>query len=189
MKLHLGCGERYLAGFTHIDIADFSHIDYKRSVDDLSFLPSSSVDEIYSSHTFEYFDRQQAPVVLREWNRVLKPAGKLFLAVPDFDSLIKIYSSTDTLQNILGPLFGKWQVSGQQNFIYHKTVWNGKDLSQTLVSAGFRYVEKFDPVDYLSQIDPEYDDHSLAFFPHMDRKGQPVTLALRGIKSELVEIK
>ena len=25
MKLHLGCGERYLDGYTHIDIAEFDH--------------------------------------------------------------------------------------------------------------------------------------------------------------------
>ena len=36
MKLHLGCGERYLDGFTHIDIADFEHIDFKIPVNDLS---------------------------------------------------------------------------------------------------------------------------------------------------------
>ena len=33
MKLHLGCGTRYLEGYVHIDLADYDHIDIKSSVD------------------------------------------------------------------------------------------------------------------------------------------------------------
>jgi predicted SAM-dependent methyltransferase len=29
IKLHLGCGKRYIPGFIHIDLADYPHIDYK----------------------------------------------------------------------------------------------------------------------------------------------------------------
>ena len=46
MKLHLGCGERYLEGYTHIDLADFEHIDYKMPVDNLSIFENNSIDEI-----------------------------------------------------------------------------------------------------------------------------------------------
>ena len=43
MKLHLGCGERYLEGYIHIDLGDFDHIDYQIPVDDLSvFEPNST---------------------------------------------------------------------------------------------------------------------------------------------------
>ena len=59
MKLHLGCGERYLEGYTHIDLADFEHIDYKMPVDNLSIFENNSIDEIYASHVVEYFDRDE----------------------------------------------------------------------------------------------------------------------------------
>ena len=71
MKLHLGCGERYLEGYTHIDLADFEHIDYKMPVDNLSIFENNSIDEIYASHVVEYFDRDEVKLLLKEWNRVL----------------------------------------------------------------------------------------------------------------------
>lgn len=178
MKLHLGCGKRYLPGFVHIDIADFPHIDYKAEVNLLPFIEDQTVDEIYSSHTFEYFDRLEAPQVLNEWQRVLKPGGRLYLTVPDFDSLIQIYGKSGELKNIIGPLFGKWVNAGDTPPIFHKTVWNEIDLKGMLLENNFSDVEVFDPISYLGKIDPEYDDYSLAFFPHMDKSGIKVSLAI-----------
>ena len=76
MKLHLGCGERYLEGYTHIDLADFEkHIDHKMPVDNLSIFENNSIDEIYASHVVEYFDRDEVKLLLKEWNRVLIDGG------------------------------------------------------------------------------------------------------------------
>jgi SAM-dependent methyltransferase len=182
MKLHLGCGKRQLAGYVHVDLADFPHIDLRTSVDNLEFFKSETVEEIYSSHTFEYFDRMEAPKVLGEWHRVLKPEGRLYVTVPDFDSLIKVYQESNSLNKIIGPLFGRWIIGENLNPIFHKTVWNEIELSTVLEGCGFKSVERFDPVEYLSAIDSNYDDHSLAFFPHMNRKGIQVSLALCAVK-------
>jgi SAM-dependent methyltransferase len=182
MKLHLGCGKRQLAGYVHVDIADFPHIDLRTSVDNLEFFNSETVEEIYASHTFEYFDRIEAPKVLSEWYRVLKPEGRLYVTVPDFDSLIKIYQESNSLNKIIGPLFGRWIIGENLNPIFHKTVWNEIEFSTVLEDSGFKSVERFNPVEYLSAIDTNYDDHSLAFFPHMNRKGIQVSLALCAVK-------
>lgn len=176
MKLHLGCGQRYLDGYTHVDLAEFEHIDYRVSIDKLEMFESGSIDEIYCSHAFEYFDRHKSASVLEEWKRVLKFGGKLMLVVPDFDQLIKIYLKTESLTSILGPLFGKWHLN--ESVIYHKTVWNELDLKFALKNAGFHSIERFNPITFLSSINKSYDDHSLAFFPHMDRTGLAVSLAL-----------
>ena len=42
MKLHLGCGERYLEGFTHVDLAKYDHIDYEMPVDNLEIFSENS---------------------------------------------------------------------------------------------------------------------------------------------------
>ena len=92
MKLHLGCGKRYLEGFVHIDIADFEHIDFKSSIDNLEMIKDNSCDLIYASHVLEYFNLDEADAVLNEWRKKIKKNGVLRVAVPNLESLILIYN-------------------------------------------------------------------------------------------------
>ena len=180
MKLHLGCGKRFLPGYVHVDIESYDHVNFVAGIDNLEFIESESVTEIYSSHSFEYFDRYQANEVLKEWRRVLTPGGAIFLTVPNFSALVEIYSMTGDLNAVIGPLFGRWDNSGQ--ILYHRTVWDLATLQLALESCGFDQVETFNPIEYLAGIDLQYDDYSLAFFPHMKREGIRVSLAVKAIK-------
>ena len=100
MKLHLGCGERYLEGFIHVDLAQYDHIDYEMPVDNLEIFSDNSAEEIYASHVIEYFDREEIKLVLKEWNRVLKKNGVLRLSVPNFPELIKVYETSNDLSKM-----------------------------------------------------------------------------------------
>ena len=75
LKLHLGCGKRDFGNdWDHIDISkEHRHIKSH----DIINLPynENSVDLIYASHVFEYFDRSEAVEVLEKWKKVLKPGG------------------------------------------------------------------------------------------------------------------
>jgi predicted SAM-dependent methyltransferase len=176
MNIHLGCWTRNIPGFINVDLVDLPHIHYKRGIDDLSVFEDSSADLIYSSHNFEYFDRLEAKKVLEEWRRVLKPRGLLRLAVPDFEKLIHIYQQTGEIQKILGPLFGRMVIntsSGEQ-IIYHKTVYDFNSLKQLLEESGFGNVRRY---DWRETIHKDYDDHSQAYYPHMDKE-QGILLSL-----------
>lgn len=180
VKLHLGSGKRYLAGYHHRDITDYSHTDSIGSIGDLSIFNDEQVDEIYCSHALEYLNRSEALAALKEWYRVMRPGGTVKIAVPDFQALLRIYSLTGRLGTILGPLFG--QMDSDQGSIYHRTTYDIADLTQILESAGFSKINSYDPVSFLSAVDPDYDDHSLAFFPHMDRLGLQVSLCVEATK-------
>ncbi len=168
IALHLGCGKRYIPGFVHVDLADFSHIDYRRDVADLSIFPDKHADLLYSSHVIEYFDRPQAVVVLKEWYRVLKPGGTLRLAVPDFEQLITVYLQNRRLDMILGPLFGRMAIDAPEGrqVIYHKTVYDYASLGALLREVGFAHYRRY---DWRQTIHREHDDHSQAYIPHMDK--------------------
>ena len=168
MKLHLGCGQKYIKGFKHIDQIFYDHIDWVAPIYPLPFIDDNSVQEIYSSHALEYFDFHQAYNVLCEWKRCLKKEGILRLSVPDFDKLLKVYNKEQlNIDKIIGPLFGRWPIN-ENEFTYHKTVFTKQKLIQLLKSSGFSEIGNWDPFEFFGGSDKSYDDYSKAYYPHMD---------------------
>jgi predicted SAM-dependent methyltransferase len=168
VRLHLGCGRRFIPGFVHVDLADFPHIDYRTDVASLPMFADGSVDLIYCCHAFEYFDRVEAPRVLGEWRRVLRAGGTLRLAVPDFAALAEVYAGTRRLDLILGPLYGRIAVEspGGLRVLYHRTAYDFASLRAMLEAAGFTDVRRY---DWGETIHRDYDDFSQAYIPHMDK--------------------
>lgn len=183
MKVHLGCWHRHIPGFVHVDLCDFPHIDHRSGIDKLPFFADDLADLIYCSHALEYFDRDQAIDVLTEWRRVLKPGGVLRLAVPDFPTLVRIYQETGDLGKILGPLYGKMKIeAGDQSLtLYHRTVYDETALGALLVKVGFCDVERW---DWRTTEHAHIDDHSQAYFPHMQKNtGYQVSLNMQAKKT------
>jgi ubiquinone/menaquinone biosynthesis C-methylase UbiE len=168
LYLNLGCWHRYIPGFVHVDLCDMPHIDHKTSIDSLPMFADDSVDLIYSSHSLEYFDRLEAERVLAEWRRVLRPGGTLRVAVPDFDRLVEIYNRSGELRYLLGPLYGRMEITTASGLakLYHKTVYNLTHLTALLKMCGFGNVRRY---DWRQTVHKDYDDHSQAYFPHMDK--------------------
>jgi predicted SAM-dependent methyltransferase len=181
-KVHLGCWHRHIPGFLHIDLCDMPHIDYKSEISRLPFLPDGSVELIYCSHAFEYLDRDEANNALAEWRRVLRPGGRLRLAVPDFEALIAVYRHTGELKNILGPLYGRMQIDTPVGkvLLYHKTVYDEVSLKALLEHAGYVQPERW---DWRNTEHAQIDDHSQAYFPHMQKdSGTLVSLNIEAVK-------
>lgn len=169
MKLHLGCGKRYIPGFIHVDLNDLPHIDYRHDIRTLPMFEDGSAELIYSCHSIEYFDRVEVLEVLREWRRVLKVGGVLRLAVPDFAALVQVYQRSGDLGLVHGPLYGRWLISGDggEMILYHRTVYDYPSLKAVLESVGFHRVRRY---DWRATIHKDHDDYSQAYIPHMDKE-------------------
>lgn len=163
LMLHIGCGEKYIPGFMHIDVRPLSHIDHVASADDLGFLGDNTADLIYCPHILEHFPRTKILAVLSEWHRVLKPKGILRIAVPDFEALAEIYLEIRDIDLVLGPLVGRQDYPENTHFM----VFDYKSLDTILKKAGFRNVHRY---DWWKTIHKNYDDYSQAYIPHMDKK-------------------
>jgi Uncharacterized protein conserved in bacteria len=102
-----GAGEGFLSGripgFITVDLRDVDDTDIVSDISDLSWTGDGTVDQIYCSNALEHFPIHKTKDVLAEWHRVMKPGGKLFVSVPDFDANVKIYLKNrfDSVASIL----------------------------------------------------------------------------------------
>lgn len=85
IKIDIGCGPNKKEGCLGIDKIDISGVDIVANLENgLGFLPDNSVDEIYTTHFLEHIENFE--LMMSEFHRVLKPAGKAFIKVPHFSS-------------------------------------------------------------------------------------------------------
>jgi predicted SAM-dependent methyltransferase len=114
--------------------------------------------------------------VLTEWNRVLKPGGGIYIAVPDIDSAIAYYLKHGDLK----PLYGQFWGGQRDEYDHHKFGFTDKTLAEYLRQTGFENAERYNTFEYL----PEgFDDFSKSYLPHMDFSGHLLSLNMRAVKS------
>ena len=161
LKLHLGCGERYLPGFVHVDARKLDHVDVVTDIEDLSRFPDNSADMIYHVAVLEHIGRYDTVSTLKEWWRVLKPGGVLRSSVPNFEAFVAAYQKWGDLELLLGPLYGGQTYD--ENL--HYTMFDRRYFTKCLTEAGFTDIQDYEWRDFL----PEgYDDFPRAYLPHMD---------------------
>jgi predicted SAM-dependent methyltransferase len=177
MKLHIGCGKKFLPGYKHLDVFDADHIDYVCDAGNLSLIDDETVSEIYACHIFEHIKRDLAASVLKEWNRVLKPDGEIRIAVPDFEAIAATYSESKDARSLQGLLYG-----GQTyDYNFHHVAYDFEMLSQLLYATGYKDVSRYDWRDFLP---PGFDDYSRAYLPHLDfDNGRLMSLNLKAVKA------
>ena len=122
----------------------FSRAEYIRLLTDHRFVhhrldygvpfESDSVDYLYSSHMLEHLYYDDAKRLLADMFRVLKPGGRLRLAVPDLDHAIALFQrgrKDEALAYFFVP-------SREALFERHHYMYDAALLSRLLASVGFR---------------------------------------------------
>ena len=146
-RLHIG-GKKVLPGWEILEVVPGPHVDHVGNAKDLSRFAEDTFTEVYASHVLEHFDyKEELLSVLKEWRRVLKPSGRLYISVPDIDVLTELFLDKAKLNkderfHVMRMFFG-----GHINeFDYHVVGLNEEFLSDYLKNAGFmamRRVEEF----------------------------------------------
>ncbi len=96
-RLEIGSGNRPLPGYEHLDInPDSPDLDYCCSMDQIP-VDDDSFDEISSIHSIEHIGWRKGLSTLKEWHRVLKPGGKLYIACPNLEFIMRAYLQNGAL--------------------------------------------------------------------------------------------
>lgn len=147
-KLHIG-GKIVAPGWEIMDALPGPYVDHLGNANDLSRFPDNTFNDIYASHVLEHFDyNDELLSTLMEWNRVLKPSGRLYVSVPDIDVLARLLLAKDRL-NIEERFFVMRMIFGGHidAHDYHFVGLNEDFLREFLVAAGFDAISKVDRFD------------------------------------------
>ena len=160
-RLELGSGFHPTPGFTHLDInPNAPDVDIVGTAWPLN-LPNNSVGEIRAVDVLEHLSYWDTPRILDDWFRVLTPGGKIYIQVPDADTIMRWYASdpdrlVDRLPDGLPkhPMAGAaWRLLGGHNDgVYvndgddfrwnaHYAMFSEFTLRRALQQAGFVAIE------------------------------------------------
>ncbi len=147
LKLHLGCGKRYIDDYINIDWRKSETTDLVCDIRKLPYL-DNSVELIETYHVIEHLPRHDFPKVLKEWYMILIPRGKLIIECPDFDEAVKEYLEGN--EKRIDNIFGLQKYPGDT----HLFGYNFKRLKNLLEKAGFRDIRNKEPQDYHTKSEP-----------------------------------
>ena len=144
-RLHIG-GKQVHPEWEIINAIPGPGVNHLGNAKDLSQFQDNCFTEIYGSHVLEHFNyANELPAVLKEWYRVLKPGGKLYISVPDLDKLAALFINKKQLNleqrfHVMRMIFG-----GQvDEYDFHKVGLNQEILQIYLEQAGFENISVVD---------------------------------------------
>ncbi len=146
-KLHIG-GKIPHSDWEIFNAIPDTDVDHVGNAKDLSCFSDETFAEIYASHVLEHFDYVgELDTVLKEWCRVLRSGGKLYISVPDMDKLANLFLMKDKLSpqerfHVMRMMFG----GHTDKYDYHQVGLNQEFLASFLLHAGFsnlKIVENF----------------------------------------------
>src|SRR3990167_54239 len=143
LSLNLGgAGEGHLdgriQGFKTVDLRPGPNTDIVANVKDLSFCGDGAVEDIYSSNVLEHFSHMETPSVLKEWFRVLRPGGTLYLSVPDFEACVRLYNKIGLVTWVQYLIWG----DQAHPLNYHYINFTCATLSKLLNDTGFSDIKR-----------------------------------------------
>jgi predicted SAM-dependent methyltransferase len=156
-KLQLGTGDNHLDGWLNTDIHDFAgrsdvvYLDLRRGFP----FPDNSFDLVFSEHVIEHVDYADGLHCLRESYRVLRTAGRIRIATPSLERLLRLYDAdlTDVQRRYLRWARESFVADADvdlpgfvvNNFVRawgHRFVYDAQTLRHAFERAGFADIEE-----------------------------------------------
>ncbi len=148
MKLHLGCGKRYIGGSINVDRYDLAVADLSADARCLPFR-DDACSVVVAHQLIEHLGYAGAIYALSEWFRVLEPGGELVIETPEprgaFERFL-VAESPAAKDHALGWIFGDEAPGYTHTFLYPEDLLRGM-----IERAGFELVELGEPQTYVTE--------------------------------------
>jgi len=142
IKLNIGSGYDFKVDYINID-QYVRAADLNCRIDRLIWFSDKSVDEVLANHVIEHIGLEMTKKVLKEWERILKPGGKIVIRVPNFELYVKEWLNSET-EYKLG--WGNINLFGHDKIgMYHNIGFTKGMLHRVISNAGLK-IEKLEVV-------------------------------------------
>lgn len=144
MNLNIGCGSVRMEGYIGVDVYPFEAVDVVADAAKLPFA-DQSVDRIRCDQVIEHFFPGDIDGLLKEWGRVMKPGGRVYITTPDFEYVAREYVAGRMGVNlarayICGTVDGLNTYDRNQPESYHRTLWDVVSLQSEFAAVGLQYL-------------------------------------------------
>lgn len=150
MRLNIACGKQTWAGFYCVDAVrhpkasrdpDLIHafeFDVDRLVNPLP-LPDACADELHSFHFVEHVRQYEAPALMREFHRLMKPGALMVLELPNIEAAARNLLAGMPDQMCWFAFYG--DASHLDPYMLHKFGYTPKTIRALLSDAGFKDIQ------------------------------------------------
>ena len=155
-KLHLGSNKTVLDGWLCSDLVPKSKQSIFLDVTCKFPFPDQVFDYVYAEHLIEHLDLEQGFFMLQECFRVLKKNGRMRIATPDLDVIVRLYTGR---KKNFGDEYIKWSINNFSdkklsydpviviNTLFHhwghRFLYDYNFIKKCLEKCGFASIERF----------------------------------------------
>jgi predicted SAM-dependent methyltransferase len=143
MKLDICTQSKHHQGFITVDGKAGPNVNIVTDIREKLPFEDESTEEIISCATLEHLLLSQASRLLKEFNRILIPNGKLTVAVPDLNRIAKAYLDKSFDYRMINQyLYGQIFENSFMEFDCHKSAFDFQMLKQMLSTSGFKDIQE-----------------------------------------------
>jgi ubiquinone/menaquinone biosynthesis C-methylase UbiE len=155
IKLNLGCDNDIRDGWMNIDKFNIRPGVIQMDITKLDF-PDNYADEICARDVLEHISWRETDNVLKEWYRVLKPGGKIYIQSPNLIGwALAIVHKKCSFQHAMEHIFAHQDNPGN----FHYTGFSKEFLQTKMETIGFKNFEHLDETRTIPKTDEDTNCH------------------------------
>lgn len=154
-KLNIGCDNDIRGGWENIDKFNIKPGVIDMDAADLKY-PDNYFDEICARDVLEHITWRKTDDILREWYRVLKPGGRIYIQSPNLMGwALAIVHHKCSFHHAMEHIFAHQDNPGN----FHYTGFTIEYLSDKMKAVGFKDLENIDETRTIKKTDEDSNVH------------------------------